>query len=423
LKGIAFTAALALWALAPATFAQEPPAQQSHAEEEVSGPDDLPSVPVGDEADEPLPGLPMFEWGLTSNVQEDVLLNSDLEEERQRSSLLRRARVSLTLEYAFDWVLKAGGDFADGAELRELSIEYRGWPVFIEAGRLVEPFGVLQGGSRNAPLMERPQAYGLATGYGLGLALNTRGERWGFTIGGYKATKNSPIEEGGREEDAVTLRLSFVPVKGEDKLLHLGFAGSWRQAKDGSTLQFVAIPETVLLLGLNADSPIFFADPDSPNRYYLYGIEFASQLGPVVLKSEYMQAHIDDVAAFDPNTGDVSQGDAVYFSYYFEAAWALTGERRDYSVRRGVLGGINPAGRIVDGGIGAFEMAIRNSFIHLNDGSLGGEEGHVLSLGLNWYPLDEVKVMVEALEIEEARVFSSESASAVQARIQANFGL
>lgn len=384
-------------------------------------PEELTVIPVElDDPSEPLPGLPQLEWGLAGNLQLDGLLSSELPPEREKSSEIRRARISGVLQWNYDWLLKAGGDFSDGAELRELSLEYRGWPLHLEVGRMVEPFGVLQGSSRGSAMMERPQATALAPGYGVGLAANARGERWGFTAGIYKATRNSEFDEGGREEDAFTLRGTFTPLKAEDKMIHLGFAGSFREAKEG-TLQFVAIPESVLLLGLNASSTLLFVDDESSNRYYLYGIEFASQIGPVVIQSEYMQAQIGEVFGFDESGNTASAGSPVYFSYYFETAWAVTGERRDYSTARGVMGGIHPESSILQGGLGAIELAARVSFINLIDSNLGGEDGLVTSLGINWYPEERVKLMLDVLQIEETRIFSSESTMAVQARAQVYF--
>lgn len=398
-------------------------ARAEEAAPEEREPEELDTVPVDmEDPSEALLGMPLLEWGLSSNLQWDTLASSDLPADREKSNELRRARLSGLLEWNFDWILKAGGDFSDGPELRELSLEYRGWPVYVEIGRIPEPFGMLQGGSRYAPLMERPNAYALATGYGIGLAANARGDRWSFTAGAYKATKNSPLDEGGRKENAFTLRGTFMPLKGEDKMIHLGFAGSYREAAEGF-LQFVAIPESVLLLGLNASSSILFADPETSNRYYLYGVEFASQFGPVVIKSEYMQAHLPEVVAFDENTGTTTSAEPLYFSYYFEIAGALTGERRDYSTRRGALGGLYPSSSLAQGGIGAVELAARFSHAMLEDTGTSGEQGIVFSGGLNWYPASEVKVMVDALQIEEITFLRSEDAFAVQARLQANFSL
>ena len=412
------TCALVVMLAAPLAKAQE------KTTEPEAPADELDTVPVDLDTDtEPLPDVPLLEWGLSTNVQMDGLINSDLPPAREKSSELRRARVSGLLEWNFDWILKAGGDFSDGAELRELSLEYRGWPLYLEAGRMVEPFGVLQGGSRNSSLMERPQAYGLAPGYGVGVAANSRGDRWGFTAGVYKSTKNDEFE-GGREENAITLRGTFTPLNAGNKVIHLGFAGSFRETEEG-ILQFVAIPESVLLLGLNASSKELFAGANASgtNKYWLYGIEFASMFGPMTIKSEYMQAQIGDVLGFNESNTGFESSNPIYFSYYFELAGILTGERRDYSTRRGMFGGIQPQSSLLLGGLGALELAARFSFIHLMDETLGGEEGLVLSAGLNWYPLDNIKVMLDALQIEEIRVGSSEEAFAVQARIQAGFSV
>lgn len=382
-------------------------------------PQDLPTMPLDLPGDE-LPELPLWEWGMTANVQIDGLANSELPAAREKGVELRRARISGLIQWKFDWLVKAGLDLADGPRLGELALEYRGRPVYFEIGRIVEPFGVLQGGSRAAALMERPQATGLAPGYGIGIAANARGASWGLSGGVFRATRNDEFDEGGREENAITVRATWTPLRGEDHLVHLGAAGSNRESDEGF-LQFTAIPETVLLLGLNSSSQLLIADGGSGNGYRLFGAEVATLLGPVLVQAELMQANLDDVFVFDDTNFTVATARPRYGSYYAEAAWAITGERRDYSTRRGTIGGIHPERPLLHGGWGAIELAARTSRIDLDDDIIGGERGRVHSAGINWFPDERLKLMLTALQIEEIRESGTEKVRAVQARIQGYF--
>ena len=389
---------------------------------------DLEVVPV-DSLEQPVddfvPLLPDFEWTLSGNVQGDALASSDLPSDREKSSELRRAHIGAVIDYKYDWRFKAAIDLAERAPvgeraspLRELSVEFRGLPVYIEAGRIVEPFGMLQGGSRNAALMERPMASGLAPGYGHGLAFNWRGDRFAVSGGFFSATENDALF-GARKDDATTVRVSGAPILGETAVLHVGGAMSTRKPESGF-LQFVTVPETVLLQGLNASSDLLFTE-----RYNLYGLEVAGQWGPVHARSEYFQADIGTAyGVFGTPPGDFTFISPNYSGYYAEAAWAITGETRDYSLRRGMFSGIYPETPLLRGGFGALEVAMRYSAVDLTDENGAGEKGDVASLGVNWYPFEFLKLMVDGLSItEEDGAGVREDAQAIQVRLQAHYAL
>lgn len=397
------------------------------AQDETAGQPDL--IPVFEGSDEDLePLTPDLEWTVSGNLQGDLLASSDLPSQREDSAEVRRARVSALIEWRNDWRLKLGLDMVrqetpfgeDVLPLRDLSVEYRGLPVHIELGQFVEPFGLLQSSSRGAALMERPQATGLAPGYGLGVAGNARFGNGGVTFGAFAPTRND-VFFGGREDHSQTARVTYAPLRGDDALLHLGAALSIREP-DNDLLQFVTIPESVLLLDLNVRGQRLIVDDD----YLLFGAELAAQLGPVLLQGEVMQAEIPDAISFDDvvQNGTITFLDASYTGWYVEGAWALTGERRDYSARRGTFSGIEPARMLFAGGFGAIEVAARYSSTDLRDETARGERGRIASAGINWYPVEYAKLMVEALDITvDDAAGGREQAQAVQARLQLHFTL
>ena len=416
------------WAVALLALAVGAPlgAQESQSEE----PDIIPVFEGTEEDLEPI--VPDLEWTVTGNVQGDFLGSSDLPADREDTSELRRARLSALLEWRDDWRLKVGVDLKkedtpygrDVLPVRDLSVEYRGFDVWLEAGQFVEPFGLLQSSSRGAALMERPQALGLAPGYGLGVAGNVRiGNGGGAAFGFFAPTRND-VFFGGREDTSQTVRATYAPLRGDDALLHVGAALSIRKPKD-DLLQFVTIPESVLLLDLNVSSQRLIVD----DQYLLLGVELAAQLGPVLLQAELVQAEIPDAISFDDvvEDGIITFLDPSYTGWYVEGAWAVTGERRDYSVRRGTFSGIEPRTVLFgDGprGFGALELGVRYGGTDLRDSNDRGERGRIASAGLNWYPIEYTKVVVEGLEVTvEQADGSSETVRAVQARLQLHFAL
>lgn len=411
------------WMLAPLALAAS---ATLHAQDAPAEPDLIPVFEGSDEDLEPL--TPDLEWTISGNLQGDLLASSDLPGEREDSAELRRARVSALIEWRDDWRLKLGADAVknetpfgkDVLPLRDLSVEYRGLPIHIEAGQFVEPFGLLQSSSRGAALMERPQAAGLAPGYGIGVAGSARLGRGGVAFGVFVPTRND-VFFGGREDRSQTARATYVPLQTEDALLHVGGALSIRKPKS-DLLQFVTIPESVLLLDLNASSQRLIVDDD----YLLFGAELAAQLGPVLLQGELIQAEIPDAISFDDvvEDGEITFLDSSYTGWYVEGAWAVTGERRDYSVRRGTFSGIEPRRLLFGGGFGAVEVALRYGSTDLRDANARGERGRVASAGVSWYPIESAKLMVEGLDAEVAQAGGGrEQVRAIQARLQLHFTL
>jgi phosphate-selective porin OprO/OprP len=382
-------ARLILALLAPAAGAQEAaPVPEIH----------LPEEPAQ------VPDAELLQWSLVAHVQGDLNVATSADDDSAHAAILRRARISLIADWGFDWRFLLSGDAGKFSGLRDLYAEYRRYPVYVAAGRMVEPFGLLQGGSSGAALMERPQPAVLAPGYGFGVQANYAGQNWAVTLGAFDSAQNE-IDLGGRREEAITGRLTLVPLRAEATLLHAALNVSRRDSGDGAA-QFDAIPETALLRGYNTQSLIFEASSDSPgsSRYWIYGAELALKLGSLMLQGEFLQTQFDHVNTLNPSTFELERVPSPrYNGYYVEAAWVLTGEQRDYSTRRGVFGNVYPTAPLGAGGIGAFEIAARGSVTDLSYDlryhGPTGDYGEVGSIGLNWYPNDAAKAMLGLVQI------------------------
>lgn len=338
---------------------------------------------------------------LFGRVQADFLLNSDLPDARQDDFEWRSARLGARLKFGDDWRAALSVNLEDTLELHEASVEYRGWPVWIEAGRIQESFGLSdQSSSQNLLMMERPQpAAALGGSYGFGLAGYLRGKRWGASLGAFGKSGNDPLD--GRDR-ALTARVTGTPVRSDDWLLHLGAGLSLRDTP--SRIDFDARPETVLVSGLGTNS----ATLNGVDEVRLANLEFALRRGPVLVQAEYLRASVSGAVSPD------------YDGWYVEAGWLLTGETREYRTRRGVFRGIKPRTPLGEGGFGAVELAARYSKLDLADAALGGETGRIVGVGVNWTPVDAVRVQFNLLDIEE-RGASVESDTVVQTRVQFSF--
>ncbi|MDE3009734.1 MAG: hypothetical protein KGI67_02495 [Pseudomonadota bacterium] len=311
-------------------------------------------------------------------VDEDLSLGADASPGvSQRTSDLRRVRLGVGALWDGDWVAHVAGNFARRSALRDLWLEYRGWPVRIEVGRFPEPFSLGESiASTDSLLATLASPAVLGPDYGLGVGFNYRGEDWGIAAGTF--TRNGgPTLSGLYPESANTARVTWRPLAGEQGYLHVGLSASQRQVAPGAGVQLFGSAESGLLLGMAPQSPLVGA----ADRYRLLAAELMFRLGPVMGLAETIQAQ-------------VANGGPAWHGAYAEAAWCLTGEQRSYSTRYGTIGGISPDRPVDLGGWGAWEVAARWSVTDLSDG--GGDRGQVATLGLNWYPVDAIRLSLIA---------------------------
>jgi phosphate-selective porin OprO/OprP len=96
--------------------------------------------------------------------------------------------------------------------------------------------------------------------------------------------------------------------------------------------------------------------------------------------------------------------DAVHFwGAYLYASWFLTGDSRNYDLGQGQYVPVQVAAPVRAGGWGAFEVAARASYVDLQDSDVNGGRQSNLSLGLNWYLNDRLRLMgnvVKVLDVE-----------------------
>ena len=117
---------------------------------------------------------------------------------------------------------------------------------------------------------------------------------------------------------------------------------------------------------------------------YIIDPEWALVLGPLSFQAEYVHTFVNAAAAEDPNFW----GGYVYCSYFF------TGEHRLYDLKKGVFGKVSPRNdfRFCGTGLGAWELALRYSYLDLNSGKIQGGKESNLTAGLNWYMNENLRI-------------------------------
>ena len=139
--------------------------------------------------------------------------------------------------------------------------------------------------------------------------------------------------------------------------------------------------------------------------------------GPFSLQGEWFLNFTQSDAEDDPD----------FRGHYVYAGYVLTGENRGYKKSRGVFAGITPKNsfRPFKGGWGALELALRYSYLDLNDENIRGGKESNITAGLNWYLSEKTRFMVNYIrarvEDRGKPALDEGEADIVQARFQWSF--
>ena len=159
------------------------------------------------------------------------------------------------------------------------------------------------------------------------------------------------------------------------KLLHLGLSYSHQfrdEERTDTGVQYRARPESRLTDDRLVDTgefPVKGVDLINP--------EAAVVLGPLSFQGEYYHTFTDADR----------EGNLNFWGFYVYGSYFLTGENRDYNISNGtfsLLKPINPF-HLRKGGLGAWELGLRLSYVDLNSGGIRGGREMNITAGLNWY--------------------------------------
>jgi len=146
---------------------------------------------------------------------------------------------------------------------------------------------------------------------------------------------------------------------------------SYQMRDEGQTdLRYRNRPETHLTDVRLVDTGTI--DADGAN---LLNPEIALVWGPFSVQGEYFWTAVDSTEANDPS----------FQGAYLFGSWFITGEHRKYSTSSGKFDRVKPQSNFMDGGLGAWELALRWSWLDLNDENVRGGEETNYTLGVNWY--------------------------------------
>ncbi|MGB7747486.1 MAG: porin [Verrucomicrobiia bacterium] len=198
-------------------------------------------------------------------------------------------------------------------------------------------------------------------------------ERMSAQFGLFSVSQDASLKFGDASDALArpTLRVTGLLIDEPDqrRLLHIGGSASL-VFSDASDIQYQARPESDL-------APILVNTGPIPAQFaYVGGLEAIYQEGPFGLQSELMGSQVN---------GD---GNCFFWGGYVSGGWFLTGEQRSYDRALGLPGRVRPNSPFSlrhGGGWGAFELALRYSYLDLNSGAVNGGRMNILMPGVNWY--------------------------------------
>jgi phosphate-selective porin OprO/OprP len=336
----------------------------------------------------------------------------------------RRARLGVDATVYRNWNVSIWGEFGgSGSEspvLNQAYIEYVGWkpfglkdPLRLRVGAWATPTGLEDATSNTEGLfLERPAVAEMvrnsAGGDGRsGVGFFLDGDHWyaSGTLTG--SVVGPPAVPEFDEQKGFLSRIAFNPLYGKDYDLHLG-ANIQGILEPADTAAGPAKAQAVRLRErpeLRVDGTRLVDTGNiNADRMIAYGLEAGASYRQFYVAGEWYKIDVSRTSVgaapspFDPSFG----------GWYVQGAFTLTGERHQWSNANGGFRGIRPAHPFdpSKSDWGAWEVAARYSVLDLNDQSgiagktapAGGIRGglqKITTVGLNWYPNNVVRFLLD----------------------------
>jgi phosphate-selective porin OprO/OprP len=319
---------------------------------------------------------------------------------------VRAARLGIEGNFLQGFKYKLETDFADSTvDLKDAYIEYSGEfvdPAYVRVGQYKTPNSLEELTSRRfITFMERAAIVdAFELDYQIGLGGGLGGENWGVNAGLFGQNAS---EQHNNEGYAIAGRGHYAFLYGPEdsgNAVHLGASARYRNL-DNDTFDSQARYRQRPFFHFTGTRSVDTGAIDDAEGDVWAGAEFAWVQGPFSLQSE-----VANTALQRKNGEDDANN---LWGGYLGASYFLTGEHRNYDPERGVFDRVKVEHPLQDGGAGAWEVAARADYIDLNnEGVKGGEQISYIG-GVNWYPNNFVRFMLDGAVTQ---VFDAENSQA-----------
>ncbi len=324
---------------------------------------------------------------------------------------LRRARLFVQGALWRAWQYKFQYDFAGNGKIADAYIKYTGLkPWQVTVGHFKEPFSLQEKtSSKYITFTERSLPNLFSPGRNIGVMAGRSGKHWSMNAGLFSNSADGKVGTADEAAYSITGRFTYAPILDKQRHLHLGASASYRNSHSDEATRFRSRPESHVTSTHVVDTKSFNAD----SSVRAVG-EVAYTYKRFSLQSEFYYADIDRVGT-DP--------DVNFSGYYVEGSWFLTDDMRPYSGSKGTYGKIKPNAIVGQGGMGAWQLAVRFSSVDLNDHDITGGDAQNFSLGLNWYANNNIRISANYINILDVTggAGDSDSTEAFQMRAQVEF--
>ena len=317
----------------------------------------------------------------------------------QGNATFRRLILGVKGKFAKDWGYDLFFNFADSGgnpsgSIYEAALHYKGIKNVDVVWGAIQPILTLDDtvSSNDITFMERANANNLMTGIGASdgrMAFGVTGHGDNFYAGAYYTMDSKGSNQDYTTQNVVgRVAVAFHPD--DASVVHLGASGTYNFDTKNSSYRFRERPE--MRIDGGSFRSIDTGTITNIDNIAAYGPELAFAYGPVRAQAEYYM--------FDVNR-DGANPDYNFNSWYVSASWVITGESYVYDMKKARFKGVKPADPFsMGGGAGAWEVAARYSEADLNDNGILGGDQNIWTFGLNWYPNNNVRFMLDYNTVE-----------------------
>ncbi len=336
----------------------------------------------------------------------------------------RRVRFGIEGKAWGDWnynlLLDVGGSgVEEPGKITNAYVEYAGIPQWRFRIGAYSPISGLEDATSNTASLfpERAAVAELVRGFAggdgrTGAAILTGGDRW---TAGLNITGNTIGVQSFDEQLGVIGRLTWLPMKGADSLLHVGANLTWvvHPAASGPNVAPAGTPTNVRLrerpeLRIDGTRLIDTGSIDADDLKS-YGLELGWQQKQLTLQGEYFWIDVErrNSALASPS----------FNGWYVQGSWTLTGEPRRYNAANGGFDAprVEKPFNLKAKTWGVWELAARWSDLDLNyraggagtappSSAVRGGQQQILTLGLNWYPNSNVRFLADYQHLDVDRL-------------------
>jgi phosphate-selective porin OprO/OprP len=336
----------------------------------------------------------------------------------------RRVRFGVEGKAWGDWNYNLLFDFGgsgveEAGKITNAYIEYAGLqPLRLRVGAFSPITGLEDATSNTASLFPERAAVtelvrGLAGGDGrTGAAVLANGDRWSV----FGAVTGATVATTAFDEQLGAIgRVTYLPIKGLDYLVHVGASANLivNPATTGPNVGPAGAASPIRLrerpeMRVDGTRLIDTGNIDA-DGVQAYGLELGAQLKAFTLQSEYFWIDVErrNSVLADPSFG----------GWYVQGAWTLTGQARRYNAANGGFDvpRVEKPFSLKDKSWGIWELAARYSELDLDyragvagtapgASSVRGGEQQIFTIGLNWYPNNNVRFLADYQRVEVDRL-------------------